>query len=90
MCRSYQLWHQYYGQQLVSADTVIFYEDLVKNLTDINLVYHPIYTNKKSLILNYDQVLDCINQYRSQLEDSQQAFVTHKNTVDIYKLLTSD
>jgi hypothetical protein len=90
LCRLYQLWHQYYGQRLASADTVIFYEDLVKNLTDINRVYHPIYTNKKSLILNYDQVLDCINQYRSQLEDSQRAFVTHTNTVDIYKLLTSD
>lgn len=87
ICNQYQLWHYQTGKDLNSQDAVVFYEDMITRLKNVNDVYVPIYPDKRSLIINYDQVVDCIGQYRKGLLDSQQAFVDHDNLTDIFNII---
>jgi hypothetical protein len=86
-CNIYQQYHCQYAEQLDQHDIVVVYEHMINRLHNLNEVYLPIYPNKKNLITNYDQVVDCINQHEKSLLESQQAFVQHVNPVDIYSII---
>jgi hypothetical protein len=85
--QQYIAWHRHYAKQLNSNDTVIFYEDMVAQLTDADATYSPLYKNKRQLISNYDELVYRMSRYTKSLQESQQSFVQHKNQSDIYAML---
>ena len=86
LCNSYVAWHDYYSETLNQTDCVVVYETMVAGL--INPVYDRIYPNKKQLIINYDEVVDKIKDFRTELEIASKPFIDHQNVVDIYQLTT--
>ena len=86
LCNSYIAWHNYYSGTLDQTDCVVVYETMVAGL--ISPVYDRIYPNKKQLIINYDEVVEKIKDFRPELEIASRPFIDHQNIVDIYQLTT--
>lgn len=87
MCQDYVSWHTHYAQSLSSQDLVVFYENMIANLSDPGEVYERTYPNKQQLIINYDQTVDTINRWQNRMLDSQVGFVYHVNAYDILEFI---
>lgn len=84
-CNQYQGWLQWYAEQLDADDIVIFYEDILEQLSDLNDVYLPIYLDKLRLLSNYNQVVHFINQ--QNLCEFQEIFFAHQNSFDLFEVI---
>jgi hypothetical protein len=84
-CNQYKGWLQWYTQQLETGDVVVFYEDIIQRLSNLNDYYLPIYLNKPQLLLNHDQIANLVTQ--QNLTEFQQSFLKHQNSFDLLELI---
>jgi hypothetical protein len=84
-CNQYRGWLQWYDQQLNRDDVVVFYEDIVERLSDLNDHYLPIYLNKPQLLLNYNEIVEYV--FKQNLVQFQQRFLAHQNSFDLFELI---
>lgn len=88
LCRGFAQWHNHYSQQLTSKDFVVFYEDMIENLTSPNKVYTQTFPDKKSLIENYDEVENfLLEKYYKLFGQIVLPFCQHVNHCDFVKLI---
>ena len=87
-CQGLINWHNYYANQLTDNDTVIVYEKMVELLTAS--VYDKIYPNKDEILLNYMEAKHICEQHQSQMLDSINVFLLHKNKQDIKNYINYD
>jgi hypothetical protein len=89
ICDNYISYHISYLQQLNNSWAIIYYEDMLIRLPDIDQTYLPIYPDKEKILINYNQIVDYLAPWKEKLLDSQKLFSNVKNSIDIYSLLDS-
>jgi len=88
MCQRFVEWHTHYGSQLTVDDYVVVYEKYVDVIHNRPSAYKPLYTNKDSLLINYNQVREFIvDNYLDSMLASIEPFLKHQNPADIYQAL---
>ncbi len=86
LCDSYRKWTSFYAPTLTTNDIVVVYEIFSEQLS-LGQIQQKIYPNKDSIITNYQQVIEFINdkiKYYSEIDK----FLQHSNSFDIYKYVT--
>jgi hypothetical protein len=88
ICQQFIKWHMYYGDQLTVDDYVVVYEKYVEVISHRPNAYKQLYTNKDSLLINYDQVREFIvTKYLDSMLASIEPFLQHQNPTNIYQVL---
>ena len=86
VCKNYVQWHSFYASTLTGNDLVVVYETFADKLIP-GQEQQKIYPNKDSIITNYQQVVDFINDQIKDQSDLDK-FLQHTNPFDIYKYVT--
>jgi hypothetical protein len=88
MCQQFVEWHIHYGSQLTVDDYVVVYEKYVDVIHNRPSSYKQLYTNKDSLLINYNLVREFIEtKYLDRMLASIEPFLKHQNPVNIYQVL---
>jgi len=88
MCQQFIRWHMHYGHQLTVDDYVVVYEKYIDVICHRPNAYRPLYINKESLLMNYDQVREFIvTKYLDSMLASIEPFLQHQNPTNIYQVL---
>ena len=66
-------WCNHYTPILNSSHQVVYYEDYVKTIS-VNQEYKETYPNKKSLLINYEQVIEYILKFKDNMLSAQAPF----------------
>lgn len=72
-CRTYMRWCRHYTPMLNSSHYVVYYEDYIRELTD-DEAYQKTFPKKSELIINYQQVKDCVLNFKDRMLLAQEAF----------------
>jgi hypothetical protein len=86
-CEHYILYHNSYENLLDEQFVVLYYEDMILQLSNVNETYLPIYPNKEKLLINYNQVLDHLTPLNDKMLLSQKWCLSVQNQINIYDIL---
>lgn len=89
LCDQYSKWHEFYSNQLLANDYVVFYEDILNHVENPSTNYQLVYNNKDKILLNYNEVVEYIDKnFKQAMLDSQMVYARHQNSTNIYKFLS--
>lgn len=86
LCQTSTQWHRWYASQLASSDLVVMYEKMMEQLSSES--DRTMFKNKQNLILNFNEVIDIIQQNKDSITNSLEPFIQHQNPWNIYKFIT--
>jgi hypothetical protein len=84
LCNGYVQYHNFYCNNLDNQTAILYYEDALQSLPEIDQTYLPIYPNKQRMLINYDQVLEnIVSLHADNMLRSQQWCLNVKNQIDL-------
>lgn len=80
-------WYNFYSTRIQPNDLVVDYDQLNEQINQSNQRYQQTYSDKKNLILNYNEAVDFFQPRLESTVPMYQRFLDHNNLFDIYQII---